>query len=194
MSRSRQILPRTPSRHALGLEHHGGTRLLESIGVASRSFGGLTPPSPNHPSMYQASMANRRRALPPVHRRTCASVHRGLHHLPPVHRRASCPSEDFCLSPSRTCPPLTITHHTRRAMRLIHWLPAAPSALLAACRSPPAVRGLPSVAPSSLGVDRASRPEELPFQSSSMSPATLSFPSRGEHSNLDTFLVLSSSP
>ena len=87
LSRSRQSLPRTSSRHALGLEHHGGTRLLQSIGVASRSIGGLTPPLPNRPSVYRAPMADRRRALPPVHWRPFASVHRGLHHLPPVHRR-----------------------------------------------------------------------------------------------------------
>ena len=117
LSQSRQSLPRTSSRHVLGLEHHGGTQLLQSIGVASQSIGGLTPPLLNRPSVYRVPMTDRCRDLSPVHWRAFASVHRGLHHPPPpVHRRASSPSEDLSS--------LIITHHDRRAMKPVHWLSA----------------------------------------------------------------------
>ena len=117
LSQSRQSLPRMSSRHVLGLEHHGGTQLLQSIGVASQSIGGLTPPLLNRPSVYRVPMTDRCRDLPPIHWRAFASVHRGLHHPPPpVHRRASSPSEDLSS--------LIITHHDRRAMKPVHWLSA----------------------------------------------------------------------
>jgi len=44
---------------------------------------------------------------------------------PPARRRASCPSEVFCLGPSRSSLLLTITHHPR-AMRPVHWLSISP--------------------------------------------------------------------
>ena len=88
LSRSRQSLPRTPSRHPLKLEHHSGTRLLQSIEVASQSIRGLTPPLLSRPSVYWTTMADWCQMLPPVLRRAFASVHRGLHLLSPVHWRA----------------------------------------------------------------------------------------------------------
>ncbi|WVZ93680.1 hypothetical protein U9M48_039644 [Paspalum notatum var. saurae] len=62
-----------PSHHALRLEHHGGTRLLQSIGVASRSIGGLTPPLPIRTSVYRSIevfiVFLQSIGGPPVHRR-----------------------------------------------------------------------------------------------------------------------------
>jgi hypothetical protein len=106
LSRSRQSPSNTPSRHALGLEHHGCAQLLQSIGAASRSIGGLT-----------LAVAEPPLRVPNSHGRPTPS-------LPPVHRRSSSPSSS---SPSeglqsiggllpesiRVFMPLTITHHPR---------------------------------------------------------------------------------
>ncbi|WVZ75808.1 hypothetical protein U9M48_023839 [Paspalum notatum var. saurae] len=109
------------------MEHHSGTRLLQSIGVASRSIGGLTPPLPNRPSVYRASMADRRRALPPVHWRTFASVHRGLRLLylqsiggPPVHRRTCTVDNHSSHQESNEADPLALISEAHDTAYSIH--------------------------------------------------------------------------
>ena len=94
------------------------------------------------PQWHPASPVHRSRLA--VHRRAYTTVAEPPLRVPSFHGRptpsiASGPLEDFCLSPSRSSSsstsspseglqsigglvPLTITHHTRSAMRPIYWL------------------------------------------------------------------------
>ena len=115
--------------------------------------GGFEPKPPKPPSNIFVPCtrvgASQWHPASPVHR-SCLAVHRRAYtavakpplrvpssHGRPTLRLASGPLEDFCLSPLRsssssTSSPseglssLTITHHTRRAMRPIHWLSISP--------------------------------------------------------------------
>ena len=126
-----------------------------SLGSLGGGFEPKPPKPPSHafapctrigaPRSRPASQVHR--GCLAVHLRAYAAVTEPLLRVPNSHGRstlrlASGPLEDFCLSPSMSSSsstsspseglqsieglvPLTITHHTRRAMRPIHWLSSA---------------------------------------------------------------------
>jgi len=116
-----------------------------SLGNLGGSFETKPPKPPSHaftpstqvgaPQWHPASPVHRSRLT--VHPRTYTAVAEPPLRVLNYHGRlmpnvASSPSEGFCLGPSRssssTSSPLegfsllTITHHTRRATRPVHWL------------------------------------------------------------------------